>query len=108
MCTSKTLTMFHKTKYKNKKWFCRSCLQCFIRTSVLIKHKQNSLSINGKQSVKLEKGITEFENHFKQIPVPFKIYADFEFNLRGVKCDEGSYIKKHQDNIPCSFAYKVV
>ena len=21
--------MFHKTKSKNKKWFCRSCLQCF-------------------------------------------------------------------------------
>ena len=21
--------MFHKTKYKNKKWFCESCLQCF-------------------------------------------------------------------------------
>ena len=21
--------MFHKAKNKNKKWFCRSCLQCF-------------------------------------------------------------------------------
>ena len=21
--------MFHKTKYKNKEWFCRSCLQSF-------------------------------------------------------------------------------
>ena len=21
--------MFHKTKNKNKKWFCKSCLQCF-------------------------------------------------------------------------------
>ena len=29
--------MFHKTK--NKKWFCRSCLQCFSSESVLIKHK---------------------------------------------------------------------
>ena len=93
MCTSKTLTMFHKTKNKNKKWFCRSCLQCFIRKSVLTKHKENSLSINGKQSVKLEKGITEFENHFKQIPVPFKIYTDFECNLRRVEVYEGSYTK---------------
>ena len=63
---------------------------------------------NGKQSVKLEKGIIEFENYFTQIPVPFKIYADFECNLRGLECDEGSYTKKYQDNIPCSFAYKVV
>ena len=41
--------MFHKTKNKNKKWFCRSCLQCFSWESVLIKHKENYLSINGKQ-----------------------------------------------------------
>ena len=27
--------MFHKTK--NKKWFCRSCLQCFSSESVLVK-----------------------------------------------------------------------
>ena len=74
--------MFYKTKSKNKKWFCKSCLQCFSRESVLIKHKENCLSINGKQSVKLEKGIIKFENYFKQIPVPFKIYADFECNLK--------------------------
>ena len=86
--------MFHKTKNKNKKWFCRSCLQCFSRESVLIKHKENRLSINGKQSVILEKGIIEFENHFKQIPVPFKIYADFECNLRSLECYEGSYTQK--------------
>ena len=85
--------MFHKTKNKNKKWFCRSCLQCFSSESVLIKHKENCLSINGKQSVKLEKGIIKFENYFKQIPVPFKIYADFECNLRSVEIYEGSYTK---------------
>ena len=47
--------MFHKTKNKNKKWFCRSCLQCFSSESVLIKHKEICFSINGKQSVRLEK-----------------------------------------------------
>ena len=31
--------MFHKTENKNKKWFCRSSLQCFGGESVLIKHK---------------------------------------------------------------------
>ena len=78
--------MFSKTKNKNKKWFCKSCLQCFSSENVLIKHKENCLRINGKQSVKLEKGIIKFENYFKQIPVPFKIYADFECNLKSVKC----------------------
>ena len=100
--------MFYKTKNKNKKWFCKSCLQCFSSENVLIKHKENCLSINGKQSVKLEKGIIEFENYFKQIPVPFKIYADFECNLKSVESYEGSYSKKYQDHVPCSFAYKLV
>ena len=56
--------IFHKTKNKNKKWFCRSCLQCFSSENVLIRHKENCLSINGKQLVMLEKGIIEFENDF--------------------------------------------
>ena len=51
---------------------------------MLIKRKENCLSINGKQSVKLEKIKIKFESYFKQIPVPFKIYVDFECNLRGV------------------------
>ena len=99
--------MFPKTKNKNKEWFCRSCLQCFSSENVLIKPKENCLSINGKQSVKLEKGIIEFKNDFKQAPVLFKNYADFECNLRVVEYYEGSYTKKYQDHIPCSFAYKV-
>ena len=60
---------------------------------MLTKHKEDCLSINGKQSVKLEEGIIEFENYSKQIPVPFKIYADFKCNLRDVESYEGSYTK---------------
>ena len=56
--------------------------------------KEFRLSINGAQSVRLEKGSTEFKNYFKQIPVPFKIYADFECNLKSVESYEGSYSKK--------------
>ena len=46
---------FDRFVSQNKKWFCRSCLQCFSSESVLIKHKEDCLSINGKQPVKLEK-----------------------------------------------------
>ena len=91
--------MFHKTRNKNKKWFCKSCLQCFSNENVLTKHKEVSLIINGKQSLKLGKGIIEFENYFKEIPVPYKIYADFECNLKGAESYEGSYTK----NIKNSF-----
>ena len=92
--------MFHKTKSKNKQWFCKSCLKRFSSENMLKKHKEDCLSISGKQSIKLEKGTIEFENYFKQIPVPFKTYADFECNLRGVASYEGSYTKKYQDHIP--------
>ena len=85
--------MFRKTKIKNKKWFCKSCLQCFSRENVLKKHEEGCLKINGKQSVKLEKAAMESENYFKQMSVSFKIYADFECNLRGVESYEGSYTK---------------
>ena len=110
MCTSKILTdsCFTKQKIKTKNCFCKNSLQCFTSENVFTKHEEDCLSINGKQPVKLEEGIIEFENYFKQIPVPFKIYADFECNLRGVESYEGSYTKKYQDHIPCSFAYKVV
>ena len=86
--------IFHKTKNKNKKWFCKSCLQCFSSENVLIKHKEDCLSINGQQSINLEKGTIEFKNYFKQLPVPFKIYADFECNLKNVECYKGTYTKK--------------
>ena len=72
----------HKTKKKIQKYFYKSCLQWFTSKNVLI------------QSLKLEKGIIKFENYFKQIPFPFKTYADFECNLRGVESYEGSYTKK--------------
>ena len=55
--------MFHKTKNKNKKYFCRSCLQCFSSNNVLTRHKEDCLSINGVQSVRLEKRTIEFKNY---------------------------------------------
>ena len=73
--------LFHKTKNKNKNTF----LQCFSSRNVLTKHKEVCLSINGAQSVRLEKGTIGFKNYFKQIPVPIKIYADFECNLNSVE-----------------------
>ena len=102
MCTSNVLTdlCFIKQKIKTKKYFSKSCLQCFSSKTVLTKHKEDCLSINGKQSVKLEKVTIECENYFKQIPVPFRIYADFECNLMGVESYEGSYTK---ENIKVTF-----
>ena len=104
--------MFNKNKCKNKNWFCKSCLQCFSSEKVLKEHGRDCLLINGRQNVKLEKGFIEFKNYSRQIPVPFKIYADFKCLLKNVDCgvhnDCFSYTSKYQDHIPCSFAYKLL
>ena len=102
--------MFNKTKSKNKKWFCKSCLQCFSSKKVLNEHGKDCLLINGGHRIKLEKGFIEFNNFTKMIPCPFKSYADFECLLKnvdiGINNDCFSYSSKYQDHIPCSFAYK--
>ena len=106
--------MFNKTKNRNKKHFCKCYLQCFSSKEILIGHKKDCLVIKGKQSVKLKSSSIRFKNYSKQVPVPFKIYADFECILEKVDCDiiecdsNISYTRKYQDHIPCSFAYKVV
>ena len=74
----------------------------------MTKHREVCLSINDVQSVRLEKGTTEFKNCFKQIPIPFKIYVNSECNLKTVETYEGFYSKKYQVHDPCSFAYIVV
>ena len=68
--------------------------------------------MNGKQTVKLRSGLIKFKNYFKQLAVPFKIYANFKCNAKRVmSSDRGnntSYTQKDQDHIPCSFAYTIL
>ena len=77
----------------------------------MIEHKETCLKINVKQSVKLEDGLAGFKNHFRQLTAPFKIYADFECNMKRVQSNDKNnalYTEKYQDQIRCSFVYKVV
>ena len=107
--------MCNETK-NEKKNFCKCFLQCFNCEKVLKEHKKNCLIITGKQTVKLKKGSISFKNYFKQLAVPFKVYADFGcllnvIPLKRVKSSDkenSSYTEKYQDHIPCSFAYNVV
>ena len=75
-------------------------------------HKKDCLAINGKQNVKLESGFISFKNYSRQIPVPFKIYADFDCIFKkvdvGISNNDVTYTRKYQDHVPCSFDYKVV
>ena len=78
----------NKTKCKNKKHFCRYCLQCFRSEKVLTQREEVCLKTNGKHSLKLKSGSIKFKNYQKQLAVSFKIYADLECNVKKVKSSE--------------------
>ena len=106
--------MFRQNKHEHRKHFCMYCLQCFSREDVLTEHKNNCISINGKQAINMpEKGDkVYFKNHHKQLPVPFVIYADFEALTEKIQgCqpnNEKSYTEAYQKHTDCGYGYKVV
>ena len=100
--------MFSTTKHKDKKHFCMHCLQNFTTEEVLSNHKKQCLLINEYQAVNYESGTTKFINHNKQIPIPFKIYADTECFLKRTNSYEGEHTIKYQEHIPNSIGAKLV
>ena len=106
--------MFNQTKHEHRKYFCMYCLQCFSREDVLTEHKNNCISINGKQAINMpEKGDkVYFKNHHKQLPVPFVIYADFEALTEKIQgCqpnNEKSYTEAYQKHTDCGYGYKII
>ena len=115
--------MFNFTKHKGKKHFCMNCLQCFYSNASLAKHRVYCIAINGVQAIDLPKKYTDkngvertpsvyFQNHYKSLPVPFSIYADFECITEKISScqpsDSRSYTQQYQKHTACSFGYKVV
>ena len=107
--------MYQQTKHKERKHFCMHCLQCFSSERVLNNHKNNCIQINGTQAVNMpEKGdnILKFNNHHKQQPVPFVIYADFEAITEKIhgcqQNNDSSFTEAYQKHTDCGYGYKVV
>ena len=86
--------MYNQSRHRERKHFCMYCLQCFSSESILEKHTNNCLTINGKQAINMPKedeSILKFNNFHKQQAVPFVIYADFEAitkKVQGCKPDD--------------------
>ena len=58
---------------------CKKCLNHYTKQHLLEKHSLNC-SKNETVAVKMptKNSIIKFQNHFKKLPIPFVIYADFE------------------------------
>ena len=100
--------MYSRTKHKDVKYFCMSCLQSFTSEEVLNNHRERCLLINDTQAVKYETGVIKFKNYGKQIPMILKMYADTECFLKRINIDEGKYTKLYQKHIPNSIGAKLV
>ena len=92
--------MFSRTKHKDKKHYCMSCLQNLTTEEILSNHKKQCLLVNGCQAVSYESGIITFSNYNKQITILFKIYADTECFLKRSNSYEGEHTIKYQEHIP--------
>ena len=105
-----------QTKHKNKKHFCKNCIQCFSSKEVLEKHKPDCMAINEAQAIELPKegDEVEFKSLNKTNTVPFVIYADFEAfpveldKKNEKKNEQASYTIKTHEHKTCSYGYKVV
>ena len=101
-------SIFSKTKHKDKKHFCMSCLQNFSTKEILNNHRKQCLLINGCQAVNYKSGLIKFKNYGKQIPLIFKIYADTECFLKRTKIKESENTIKYQEHQPNSIGAKLV
>ena len=51
----------------------------------MVENRRICFKINAQQTVRLGSGLIRFKNHFKQLVVTFRIYANFESVLKSSK-----------------------
>ena len=79
----KNFTRLVRSQYtshrSSKIYICKKCLTHFTKEDLLEKHI-SYCSKNETVAVKMptKNSILKFQNHFKKLPIPFTIYADFE------------------------------
>jgi len=108
--------LYDQSKHRDKKHFCGRCLHGYSAEDLLEAHKLECQGI-GQTAVRVDmpekgKNILTFQNHHKQLPIPFVIYADFEAlttKVEGPALDpEKSNTQKTQHHEACSYSYIVV
>lgn len=111
---SMTRLIYNESKHKEKKLYCRFCLNTFRINHVYKKHIEhcNTETPIAIRYPPLGKNNLHFRSFHKQLKAPFVIYLDFESFLHHIHNDEqsrdDSYTINYQQHVPNSFAYKVV
>ncbi|KAK3757404.1 hypothetical protein RRG08_033172 [Elysia crispata] len=105
--------LYDQNKHREQKPFCERCLHGYKREDLLEAHKLECKGI-GQTAVRVEmpqEGKLTFQNHHKQLPAPYVIYADFEVlttKVEGPELDPTkSNTQKTQHHEACSYCYVV-
>ena len=102
-----------QSKCNNRKHYCERCLHGYTREDLLEAHKPECRGI-GQTAVRMEmpeegKNKLVFQNHHKQLPAPYIIYADFEAlttKVEGPELDPTkSNTQRTQHHEACSHSY---
>ena len=102
-----------KTGSNNGKLFiCKSCFSHYTKEELLDKHIEYC-SNNKTAVVEMPKPNTflHFKNYYKQLPIPFVVYADFECFTKPMNtcspCPKDSYNYNYQKHEPSGFCFYV-
>ena len=101
--------MCDHTLHRERKDFCRYCLQAFSTEEISKCHVKDCFKINGKQRIKRPKQGECFtlKNYERKIKSPIMIYADFESILvledNGKRNLDEAYTSKYQKYLVCSY-----
>ena len=102
------LTRSQITSDRRKIHICKKCLTHFTK-KYLFKRHLKYCSKNETVALKMpsKNTILKFQNHFKKLPIPFTIYADFEcFTLPVNSCQPNpnkSYTQSYQKHTPSGY-----
>ena len=109
--------LYDQSKHRERKHFCERCLHGYTRKDLLEAHKPDCRGI-GQTAVRVEmpevgkNDKITFQNHHKQFPAPFIIYADFEAlttKIEGPELNPSvSNTQRTQLHETCSYCYVVV
>ena len=105
--------LYDQSKHREKKHFCESCLHGYSREDLLEAHRPECKGI-GQTAARVEmpeegKNKLTFQNHDKQLPAPYIIYADFEVlttKIEGLELNPNeSNTRRTQHHEACSYCY---
>ena len=105
--------LYDQSKHRERKHFCVRCLHGYTREDLLEAHRPECKGI-GQTAVRVEmpeggKNKLAFQNHHKQLPAPYIIYADFEAlttKVEGPELDPTkSNTRRTQQHEACSYCY---